>query len=466
MAFYGRVTNESKTSMTFDKVYPNVATMKANVNDGVFTGRFVLVEYDTDLELDTATQAYISQVCGSSAANDYVDYCNFVSTASEEDRITVNHEYNYKVDKLLNSKLGRGYDSTVWRKISKDGSSEYVMLAELNSVVPTFNVEAAPPTDPEDPLGQPIKPYFSKDSTNVMYNLHVGVPWGLEIPTPRYNKIGFNDRVRQNELPEIGEDRISVTDIESGEKYQDKNNPLLYEEQIDTKKIEIALPSLGRIARDSYDLMYGKGAPSTENNGQNIRDVDNIGWSMTDQAKHSEEGLMSKNHDIKSIAGAINSVCDLVGTNIIERKPSSANSAKNGYIYYEPYAKKYYFKDYTYTIDPLDPTDPADASLIHDGSGYVEFQGKILNPNERSALTNQITPLYVPTPAPAPAEGHENDPVWEPEDYTLLKDNTKTEPDEWYCTLNSAALEILTNPANAIQHADEDFATAKAAGTL
>lgn len=48
MAFYGRVTNESKTSMTFDRVYPNRAIMDASAkNDGVFSGRFVLVEYNT-----------------------------------------------------------------------------------------------------------------------------------------------------------------------------------------------------------------------------------------------------------------------------------------------------------------------------------------------------------------------------------------------------------------------------------
>lgn len=50
MAFYGRVTNESKTSMTFDRVYPNRATMDASAkNDGVFSGRFVLVEYGTPI---------------------------------------------------------------------------------------------------------------------------------------------------------------------------------------------------------------------------------------------------------------------------------------------------------------------------------------------------------------------------------------------------------------------------------
>ena len=52
MAFYGRATNESKTSMTFDRIYPNRVTMDASAaTDGVFAGRFVLVEYGTPMRI-------------------------------------------------------------------------------------------------------------------------------------------------------------------------------------------------------------------------------------------------------------------------------------------------------------------------------------------------------------------------------------------------------------------------------
>jgi hypothetical protein len=47
MSFYGNISNDNKTNLTFDRIYPNRKTMDENVEkDGVFIGRFVLVEYD------------------------------------------------------------------------------------------------------------------------------------------------------------------------------------------------------------------------------------------------------------------------------------------------------------------------------------------------------------------------------------------------------------------------------------
>ena len=60
MGFYGNITSTNKTQFTFDRIYPNRKTMDEWANkpvyqgewgdnhggDGVFIGRFVLVEYD------------------------------------------------------------------------------------------------------------------------------------------------------------------------------------------------------------------------------------------------------------------------------------------------------------------------------------------------------------------------------------------------------------------------------------
>ena len=47
MSFYGNISNAGKTQMSFDRVYPNRKIMEENApTDGVFVGRFVLVEYD------------------------------------------------------------------------------------------------------------------------------------------------------------------------------------------------------------------------------------------------------------------------------------------------------------------------------------------------------------------------------------------------------------------------------------
>lgn len=82
------------------------------------------------------------------------------------------YTYNFNQDK---KKFGasRGYDSTVWQKVFVDGVEKYVMIAELNTVVPTFGITADPPTL------LPINPHWGADSTNVYYTLHWQPSWGV-----------------------------------------------------------------------------------------------------------------------------------------------------------------------------------------------------------------------------------------------------------------------------------------------
>ena len=50
MGFYGNITNVNKSTFQFDKTYSNAAEMLINAaSDGVFVGRYVLVDYDKDL---------------------------------------------------------------------------------------------------------------------------------------------------------------------------------------------------------------------------------------------------------------------------------------------------------------------------------------------------------------------------------------------------------------------------------
>jgi hypothetical protein len=51
MSIYGNISNAARTNLTFDKVYPNRATMDANAaEDDVLIGRYVLVEYNDGTE--------------------------------------------------------------------------------------------------------------------------------------------------------------------------------------------------------------------------------------------------------------------------------------------------------------------------------------------------------------------------------------------------------------------------------
>ena len=47
MGFYGNITNVNKSTFQFDKTYSNRAEMDENAaSDGIFVGRYVLVDYD------------------------------------------------------------------------------------------------------------------------------------------------------------------------------------------------------------------------------------------------------------------------------------------------------------------------------------------------------------------------------------------------------------------------------------
>lgn len=49
MGFYGNITNTNRTQFTFDRIYANRRSMDdAASSDGVFVGRYVLVDYDSD----------------------------------------------------------------------------------------------------------------------------------------------------------------------------------------------------------------------------------------------------------------------------------------------------------------------------------------------------------------------------------------------------------------------------------
>ena len=59
MGFYGNISNVNKTNMTFDKIYSNRKSMDESCAlDGVYTGRYVLVEYEQYYPLDTLPIIY------------------------------------------------------------------------------------------------------------------------------------------------------------------------------------------------------------------------------------------------------------------------------------------------------------------------------------------------------------------------------------------------------------------------
>lgn len=292
MGFYGNITNTTRTQFSFDATYPSRYEMDTQVaNDGVYVGRYVLVEYDKDIEgsLSGLPQVYkittdglnkdfalsisadfivnekvdgeenkvnptiirciteedrkniadgtlkytdnliekgtvlrvpgklnddgkpiYNLVANSGTHTDPSNSSNFlydeywVATGNEQFVITMMAEdeqgrpvkqyttftgalweslgdssqdsftLNFTRDKQY-YKTSRGYDSTVWQKVLDKGYEKYVMVAELNTIVPTFDITADAPTI------VPLRPHFDVDSTNVYYKLHWQPTWGLRI---------------------------------------------------------------------------------------------------------------------------------------------------------------------------------------------------------------------------------------------------------------------------------------------
>ena len=254
MGFYGKVTNSSKTQFSFDRIYPSRSAMEQAIgidaygqqlDDGVFVGRYVLVEYGEDRRDYSSVDRYPSSddiypsvyiksvkivdanhIYGELYLNRTIDELTYekifdpndfiVPTenkiyrvlASNSDNLTSpftqttywvgrngqwqlltkeDNAYvgNYAIDQdyMLNVygvSAGRGFDSTVWTKVYTTDNTgakrfKYVMIAELNSVVPTFDVTS------DAPSLAPTAPHFDGDSTNVYYKLHVQPSWGFRV---------------------------------------------------------------------------------------------------------------------------------------------------------------------------------------------------------------------------------------------------------------------------------------------
>ena len=344
MGFYGNITNTTSSQFTFDKIYPNRQAMDAGVTtDGVYVNRFVLIEYDTEVtfnnnmtkvysvkdgvayltESDEDDLEYITNRMVKENSNLIIIYTATIDY-SQSMPIETNHTFykysktdndndgaakylpisendtdsnyikNYSIDIAAYPDAKRGYDSTVWQKMYVNNEEKYVMIAELNSVVPTFDVS------PDAPTMNPIAPHFDANSTNVYYKLHWQAPWGFRVAQASnenlsdekttwttytyneitnthtetkeknvpaaiyYNKKAFEPQVgiEPNEIKKhsenITEDEIKVTPTgKSGNKYNKHDGTANLDEIEDIQEMTIHLPSIGNMMSDAWDIIHG-----------------------------------------------------------------------------------------------------------------------------------------------------------------------------------------------------------------
>jgi hypothetical protein len=85
MSFYGNVTNTSRTHFQFDRIYSNRKEMETHKSeDGIYAGRYVLVEYDNQMHLDT----FLRVTKRVREDNRFVYYAMLGGSQPEETRLT------------------------------------------------------------------------------------------------------------------------------------------------------------------------------------------------------------------------------------------------------------------------------------------------------------------------------------------------------------------------------------------
>lgn len=323
MGFYGNIANTSRTTFSFDKVYSNRVLMDNNAeSDEVFLGRYVLVEYDNppingyynntdkwfyNTENFTAVSKMTTPKTGQVYRNLFVDVMDISSNrypfyyynGSEFIAYTSGtSQSNYGVNYIIDvNNYGRGYDSTAWIKQFdiENNVYRYVLIAELNTIVPKFHMLADAPT----PI--PITPFFDEDSTNVDYYLHTNSPYGIRLAKWTagntncasvsdamikynsvtqsidankqvienqtetdtsgdiyFNKTGFSKETRSI-IDESIINNIFVTNGQTGKKYILKDNQFQNESIVadDVHDLHIHLPAIGNAICEVYDRMYG-----------------------------------------------------------------------------------------------------------------------------------------------------------------------------------------------------------------
>ena len=263
MSFYGNIKRIGSQSFQFDRVYPNRKAMDDDcTKDGVYPGRYVLVEYG---------ERYTEQ--------------NGVRVQRDE------YSSNYG-DDLRN--YGNVYDSTVWQKVytrtwangSYANDEKYVMVAELNALAPKMTLEVTDTAtlkktqDNEEELelyyGEDNEalhgvgaiefnpPYFDEiQDTELEYLLHMPKPLELEVNEAiDYHQEKFDiyhsytkeadgaNFIGWKPKPESG----VITDTDNGGKKIEADTPFSKQE------LNMYLPAFGDVLGALYDTLFGQAA--------------------------------------------------------------------------------------------------------------------------------------------------------------------------------------------------------------
>lgn len=376
-SFYGNITNSARSAFIFDRIYNSRYEMDQAVNtDGVYTTRYVLVEYGTPpacgymldyiLYADPNHTTQISPVPNTLYQDLAVlntDHSFYIYGGEEGAGYHPTSEDPYAVNYNIDVRhYGRGYGSTVWMKtIDENKRYKYVLVSDLMPRIPMIRLVADPPNS------VPIAPYFDKNSTHLNYYIHVQAPWGMRINVatnedksdetitfPRgqwngityewtystdsqpgdiyYNKKGFNKYIRSYDRDTP--DTINYAFGQSSNRYYgtlDGVNPENGQPANDQYLWFIRLPSLGNTICEVWDYMFSSSR-------------------LVEILKETGDNITESTVDTASVLGLANSVRCYMG--YIKTVPAWATETNN--IIYVPataaggtleYGKSIIYKD-------------------------------------------------------------------------------------------------------------------------
>lgn len=512
MGFYGNVSNITRSTFQFDRIYGSRSEMEealASGNDDVYIGRYTLVEYDQAIDFEVFTRifprvvkqedaedqiwfytekyktsisdkklvsgikekyyytgdddasasssqlknivlykcekegAYILGEPTNTVEDDHIGFVK-VTDISENDSAATNYTINYNLDKEYGN--GRGYDGTVWMKTYVGDDIKYVMIAELNSVIPTFAISVDAPSE------IPNQPHFGKDSTNVYYNLHVQPSWGFRIKEAKdengedlpsdvkieqnytyynlegnqelgkgvasvngdiyFNADGF--KIDKSTHDNLVKDTIKLSKGSSGAQVYNKHDGSInLESAEDIQELSIRLPSIGNAVANLYDVLYSNERNTMmdwryhgyENGGlrlsQFFTEKDNeTGEIIKEGYKYNPDQMGTLVASINTLHDFVGMVIDdksykssnYIGTDVealAQRKQQFINTSDEDTIYYDEDTNKYFRKTIGY--DYLD-TVKYEYKLINiDADNY---QSNIYYIKDGSDYVPDITGVY------------------------------------------------------------------------
>lgn len=339
MSIYGGIKRIDDTVFKFDRIYRSRTLMDENAaTDGVYIGRYVLVEYGERYHSVGADNQLVENSGDSNIDNNpnpptkeekeklLIKGLDFILTKDvapqegkkyytlKEDGKTINldswpsdgleyfdsnKEYYeiitysnssdlclYKEHRIKDQEVYHNtFDSTVWLKIYSGSTEKYIMVAELNAMIPKMtlipisSLRYLSATDDEEEevynrdnekienvKSEFISPSFDRYNidTELEYRLYMPKPLELDVQDENveYNQLGFDIAYSNALVKEInGEEEIVNDNFIHWVPILEDQNALSNNDvpaEINRKELYMSLPGIGNLMKDLYDLLYGK----------------------------------------------------------------------------------------------------------------------------------------------------------------------------------------------------------------